>query len=308
LASGGQTVVEIQQNVIPAGAQGSLFDPTQSSLTLKVGSVPSVMVPAQAAGVSLSPGVIQVPAGVFQTVGLVQPVNSPLLSILGLTLSNAAATFTSGFSAPNPVGGNLTSPASTPLSHILCPGGCNGGFAALNGAARFSLLGFPVTFSLGVIGGGGAATAMVGVGKVTLTGGPWISGSARITNIQTTVISLPGRGGATGIAFTLDPTISEQVRIFTTLGSFLTFNPGANVLTRSTARAQGSNALTPTASGVMGTLQMIVPARINLSPFVASKPAMARMTLTFLPEPGVFSLLSAGAALMALLGRARIRR
>ena len=160
-----------------------------------------------------------------------------------------------------------------------------------------------------VIGGGGVTTAMIGAGNLSLTGGPWISGSARITNIQTNVISLPNRsGGVTGIAFTLDPRFSEEVKTLTTMGSFLTSSPNGLVSTRSTVRVQGSNGLVPTASGAQGTLQLIVPARVNLAPIAGSKPALATMTLVFVPEPGVFSLLGAGAVFLVLLGRRRARR
>ena len=44
-----------------------------------------------------------------------------------MTITNNSATFTASFSIPNPVGGGLISPSSTPYSGTLCPGGCLGG-------------------------------------------------------------------------------------------------------------------------------------------------------------------------------------
>jgi hypothetical protein len=122
------------------------------------------------------------------------------------------------------------------------------------------------------------------------------------------VISIPARGGATGVALTLQPVASETVKTFTTQGGFLSTNPSGFIETRATVTVCGGNDLTPTPSGVTGTLQLIAPARITGFPTPGTtRPSVARMTLNFVPEPGMGIGLGSAAILLALLGRRRSR-
>jgi hypothetical protein len=81
-----------------------------------------------------------------------------------------------------------------------------------------------------------------GMGIISITGGPFVTGTVKITDITTNVISIPGRGvGEIGAAITLHPAPTELVRTFTTGQGFLTSHPGAsNILILSTVALSGS--------------------------------------------------------------------
>jgi hypothetical protein len=179
----------------------------------------------------------------------------------------------------------------------------------LLGQLRFFLIaGGSVILPAGVLGGGGTTTTPIGQAQLSLTGAPWITGGARITNITTNVISIPARP-ATGVAITLQPAASETVKTFTTFGGFVSTNPSGNIETRATVTVWGGNDLHRTPSGVVtGGLQLIAPARISASPVFGNLPVVARMRLNFVPEPGMGIGLGSAAILLALLGWRRSRR
>jgi len=310
-----------------AMAQNAVLDPGNSSFTLKIAGLPSIVIPSHldygGLSVTLTDNLgshnVAMTNGVFSTAsnspGTSLFTGVPFITDLIGTFNNASATFTPGFSAPNPVGGGLASPPGTSMSGQLCPGGCIGGFAGVNGQIAIGLL-TPATpkaiVSGNVVGGGGITTETLlsGLATITVTGAPWISGKARITGVNTNMISLPTQGGQTGNAFTLDPASTVQVRTFTVGQNFVTSNPGATIATTSFVSVTGTNNLVSQANG--GDVTLVTPIRIDVSSVIPGSvlPGKATMTLSLIPapEPGTLLLLVSGAAGLAVIGRKRMKR
>jgi hypothetical protein len=229
-----------------------------------------------------------------------------LITKLTLTVTNNSGSFTASYSASNPWGGALST-GSTPNSNTLCPSGCLGGLESMNGQFIVSIIGLPLPFPLTVVGVGGVASLPVGQAAILATGGPFISGKARLTNITTNVVSMPGRGGVTGIGITLNPNGTEEIRTFTTGGGFVTQHPGAtNLSTRATITLSGSTSLASASAG--GMVTMISPLRIDTGALMVGViPGKATKKFVFVPEPGTVLLLVSGAAGLIFVGRKRMK-
>jgi outer membrane protein assembly factor BamB len=125
------------------------------------------------ADLDVDQGTLALPAGLLSVDGLVIPAGSLLGAATQLTLTaqNAAGTFA--------IGGALAGRCPGPLAgRGACVYGRGfGGALALSGALQVAPLGLQVP--LGVVGGGGIATA--GGGALRLQGAPWTTGTAAIS-------------------------------------------------------------------------------------------------------------------------------
>ena len=228
-----------------------------------------------------------------------------LITNLTLTAANGSGAFTASFNGPNPWGGNLSGTASTSLSGTLCPDGCLGGTETMTGQFIVSVLGSGLPFPLSVVGVGGVASLPVGQAAILATGGKFITGKARITNITTNVLSIPSRG-VTGVGVILEPAGSENVRTFTTGNGFITSNPGNPLSTQATVTLAGTNQLS--SASAAGQVTLISPLRINTGPLgVGNIPGKFEKTFVFVPEPGTVLLLVSGAAGLIFIGRKRMK-
>jgi hypothetical protein len=297
-------------------ATASTFIANESQLQVQLSALPTITVKGTWTGLAtVSNGAgsghgVSVDASIFVTennsVGTSLLTGVALLTNLTLTATNQTGSFTSAFSTPNPVGGgNVTTSAS---SVTLCPGGCLGGSEAFTGQFVLGVLGLiQLPFDLSVVGVGGTTILPLGGNNIVATGAPFVTGKFRITGVTTNVISMPGRGGVTGIGLTLKPAGSEEVRTFTTNGGFITSNPGANLSTRPSVLVEGGNDLT--SASAAGTVVLISPLRVNTGALgVNNIPGIFTQTMTFVPEPGTALLLVSGAAGLVLIGRSRMRR
>jgi hypothetical protein len=299
-------------------AQASVFIATESQMQVQLAALPTIQVQGSWTGLAtVSNGAgtghdVAVPAGIFTTAG-----NSAgtslltgvaLITNLTLTADNLAGTFTSAFNALNPVGGSQT--PTTPSSVSLCPSGCLGGTQGFTGQFVLGILGVAqVPFPLNVVGVGGQTNLPLGQGVIVATGGPFITGKMKITGVTTNVISMPGRGGVTGVGVLLAPAATEEVKTFTTNGGFITSNPGGNLETLASVVVGGDSDLTSASAG--GTVTLISPLRVNTGPLgVNNIPGVVTERLVFaaVPEPGTVLLLVSGAAGLVLIGRSRMRK
>jgi len=253
-------------------------------------------------------------AGIWSTVGL-SPGTSlftgvNLITNLVLTAGNGAGNFTPAFSAANSVAGNQTGTNATPYSGTVCPSGCLGGTETITGQTVVLVGGFGVPFPNTVIGVGGTATIMLTMSGQTIaaTGGPFVTGKVRITNITSNVVQLPNRSPVeTGPAILLAPGSTEEVKTFTTMGGFLTSNPGAQIETVATLTFAGTNQLG--SASQPGQVTLVSPLRIDTGPLnVGNIPGVVRKTFVFVPEPGTLLLLASGAAGLVMIGRRRSRK
>jgi len=166
--------------------------------------------------------------GIWSTVG-----NSPgtslftgvnLITDLVLTAGNGAGNFTPAFSVANSVAGNQTGTNATPYSGTVCPSGCLGGTETVTGQTVVYVGGFGVPFANTVIGVGGTNTIMLTTMGQTIaaTGGPFVTGKVRITNITSNVVQLPNR-----VPVATGPAILPRSSIFWTLPSRRISNSGS---------------------------------------------------------------------------------
>jgi hypothetical protein len=231
-----------------------------------------------------------------------------LITDLILTAANSAGTFTPSFVGVNSVAGNLTNSQQTIYSGTICPTGCLGGIAGISGQTVVKISGLEIPFINDIIGIGGTGTIMVGPAVIAATGGPWVTGKIRITNVTSNVVQLPNRTPiVTGLPFTLKPSSMEVVRTFTTLGGFITSNPTGQLETVATVTISGTNNLA-SASGA-GSVTLVTPLRIDTGPLnVGNIPGSFTKTFVFAPEPGTLLLLASGAAGLVLIGRRKINK
>jgi hypothetical protein len=309
------------------------FIPGGSTLSNNLGSLPQIVVtgdPTALTSVRLTgSGDIEVDAGLFSTAGLSVGTSLltgvALINNLTLTAQQGAGTFTPNFSTTqsgiggggadgtfgNPWGGNLSGSAAAAGSASLCPspGACLGGYTVgLSGQIIIDIgLGaLNPAFPLDDVGEGGQGSVSLGGIVIAAQGGPWITGKARVTNANTNVIVLPGRGFASGVAATLNPTTGETA-VNVTVGGLLTTNPSAvgSLLTENTLTFSGTNNLT---SGGAGTVTFISPTLVNTGGLgLGNVPGVWRLQFKFVPEPGTVLLLVSGAAGLAFIGRRRMK-
>lgn len=300
-----------------SSATAGFFDPVKSELRVNLGALPTVIVKGsylQTGNATLSNNGtghdLSDTTDIWVTsnlqVGTSLLTGVALISRLTLTASNQAGNFTASFAGSNPLAGAVS---VTPSSGTLCPSGCLGSnTVGLNGQFILGLVGFGLkAFPLAIVGGTGATAALpLGQNQIVATGAPFITGKAVITNITTNIISLPDRGGVTGVGVTLEPLSSENVRTFTTLGGFITDNPGGILKTQGTVTLGGNNALASASQG--GSVTLISPLRVQTGPLgVGNIPGKITKKFEFVPEPGTVLLLVSGAAGLILIGRKRMK-
>ena len=128
-----------------------------------------------------------------------------------------------------------------------------------------------------------------------------------MTGIETNVISVPGRGGATGVAVEmgLNATEGASAKVISTMGGFTSTGTGMEVV-RNTVNFGGMKNLASSAVG--GTVTMISATRVNTGPLQQGIiPGVLKQSLKFVPEPGPVLLLVSGAAGLVALGRRRMK-
>ncbi len=300
-------------------AQAGIFLPKSSTITVAFAALPTLNVSGtyqgggwatvsnNGAGHDMSDT-----GGIWTTTGLSVGTSlltgTALISNLSMTAQNGSGSFTASFSAPNPWGGNLTGISATPYSGTLCPDGCLGGLELMTGQFVLHILGTPLAFNADIVGVGGTAILPVGQAQIIATAGPFITGKARLTNITTNVISMPGRGasGLTGVGVTLAPAGTEEVKTFTTLGGFITTNPSGVLETHGTVTLRGINTVASSSQG--GVITLVSPLRIQTGPLgVGNIPGAFYKRFSFVPEPGTMLLLVSGAAGLVFIGRKRMK-
>jgi len=313
-------------------AWSAAFIPGGSSYSVRLAGLPELKTTGNAtaiADVTLSGGVLSVGANIFQTSGLT--IGTSLLTavalIQNLTLnaSNNAGTLTSGFvTSPsggggggasgtlgNPWGGNLTGSAAAANSATLCPSGCLGGFSMNStGSVVINIAGGNlIPFNLQSFGIGGISSVSLGGAPLSVQAGPWITGKARLTNINTNVVTVPSQGGKVGVLVTLDltPVKAADVVGLTQSGGRTTTTSNATPvrLTENTVTFSGGNSLTASGAGTVTLISPIVVSAPTLG--LGNLPGVFRTSFKFVPEPGTVLLLVSGAAGLALIGRNRMK-
>lgn len=184
-----------------------------------------------------------------------------------------------------------------------------GGILRLNGVTVISALGGAIQLPvpLNHVGGQMGETTMVTLlgNNITVTNGPFIAGTWVITNISTNIITLPGRGGVQGVAFTLQPTPGETAMNPSTNGGYTSISGGLP-LEQTVVTIAGTVNL---ASGSQpGSVTVLAPMRIDTSGIAGRIPGAGRIHMDFVPEPGTMLLLVSGAVGLAVIGRRRMRK
>jgi len=292
---------------LASGASAGVFDPPNSTLTLRIAGLGGVGIAAGAGTESLvtiandgSGGhVVTDSTSVWSTVnfgvGTSFFTGVPIVSDIRGTVHNLAGAFSSSTTFANPVG------PGTPMGF--------GGYGAISGQLVLSALSglVQIPAPLDNLGQTPGLTQMVtlgGLGQITATFGPWVTVPFEMTDITTNLISLPGRGGATGGAFTLQPTPSETIRTFSTGGGFVSTGGGSPVETHSVTLS-GTNQLVSASKA--GSVTLITPIRIDTGALAGRVPGAAEKRITFIPEAGSLALWLTGAAALCLAGWRRRR-
>jgi len=290
----------------PAGA--GVFDPANSTLSLQIGALSSIGIDA-ASGPGGNPGnvfltddgsgghVLADDASVWSTTAITGGTSLftgvPLISNLRVTVANGTGVFQAGFSAFNSVGPGFIGPGF-------------GGIEPMQGQAVISVLNglLMVPVALSNVGAGGTTTAVLLSNIIRVTGAPFNTAPAVISDITTNVISIPGRP-AVGAAFTLQPTPSETVFTLTTGGGFVSTATGPPMELH-TVTVVGTDSLISASKS--GQVTLVSPIRINTNALAGKIPGVMRKQFVFVPEPASLALLLAGAAGLVLLGREQLRK
>ena len=296
---------------LSSSAQAGTFVPEASTLTYNLAGLPEIVVtasPGTEAQVTLqndlSGGhVIAVSTSVFSTINL-GPGTSlftgvPLITNLKLTLHNQAGVFLDGFSTTN-VLANPPVPIGPTLGGTM-------GFTGQN--IIFAIGGIQLPVQLAAIGGPFGVTTQVTLAgnNITATGGPFITAvptGIKITDVTSNVITIPGRGGVQGVAFTLLPTTGETVMTLSTNGGYVSLSMGEPI-ENSMVTVSGTNNLL--SGSKQGMLTLVSPFRVFTGALAGNLPGEVRLKLVFVPEPGTVLLLVSGAVGLAVIGRRRMR-
>ncbi|MDG2333096.1 MAG: PEP-CTERM sorting domain-containing protein [Myxococcota bacterium] len=312
--------------LLAGSSSAAVLIPGGSSFKVNLAALPTIELKGgygAGAGATLTNGSgsghdISTGGGLFQGTGITAGTSMltgvALLVNMTMTATNVSAAYTSAFGpTANPWGGNLatTNPNYTAASGTICASGCLGGGGvgggAYNGQVVLSTTVGSVAFPLSTIGVGGTDTVTIAGQPLVATGGPWVTGKVQVTGITTNVISVPARGGATGVAVEMFLTAAEQAdsKVLSTMGGFTSTGTGLN-LTRHTVNFGGTQNLASTAVG--GAVTMISPLRVNTGILGQGIiPGVWRQTFKFVPEPGTVLLLVSGAAGLVALGRKRMK-
>jgi len=311
-------------------AWSAAFIPGGSQLSAKLANLPNIAVngdPTKLTAVTLIGGTLSIDANLFSTAGLTVGTslltNVALMQNLTLNVQNNAGALTPSFSATpasvvpggytagNPWGGGLTGAAKMTGSESLCGGasGCLGGRGfTLNGTIVIAAAGGQsLPFPLDAVGRGGTGEVTLGGAALNAIGGPWITGKARVTGLNTNVLFVPGRGGQVGVGVTLDLATTETATNVTTMGGLASTvtAPTPALQTQATVTFTGTNSIT--GSGV-GSVTLISPTKIDTGAIALGVlPGVWRASFKFVPEPGTVLLLVSGAAGLAFIGRKRMK-
>jgi hypothetical protein len=224
----------------------------------------------------------------------------PLVSNLKITVKNKNGFIQSAYTTINVIGGNQA------IAGVM------GGNLRLNGqSVVFAAAGFiQLPVPLNQVGNNFGNTTMATLlgNNITATNGPFLTGPLKITGISSNFISIPGRGGAQGVGFTLQPTPDETGTnmTFTTLGGFRTENGAGIPIQLTMVTISGTNNLL--SASKPGTITVIAPLRVFTGAIAGNLPGEVTLSFTFVPEPGTMLLLVSGAVGLAVIGRRRMRK
>jgi hypothetical protein len=152
------------------------------SLSLTVGTLPSIVLPIPATTIDITGGTISVAAGIASTTGFFVAVTGfPLNLITGIVVT--AANGAGSFSVPAPADGGPANIA----------GGAFGGIMPINGVVQVKgalALNVPIS----VIGKGGVVSA----GGIVVDGAPWTTGVGKVTTDGAVMGMFAAAGTAAG--------------------------------------------------------------------------------------------------------------
>jgi hypothetical protein len=299
---------------ISGSAQAGEMVQTGSTLGLALGGLPSIEIfalPGTESLVALNDGSLLGPvtghnilvgSDVWSTInfgpGTSLFTGVPLIDNLKFTVANNAGVLQDGFTvASNSIGGGGSLGPNV------------GGILRLQGVAVIHALGggIQLPVPLSNVGGVMGETTMVSLlgQNITAINGPFISDAVVITGLTENIVTIPLRGNAQGVAFTLQPTTMETVMTPTTNGGYRS-TAGGDPFINHTVTISGTNNL---ASGSKaGAVTVVSPLRISTGLIAGTIPGMARIHLEFVPEPGTMLLLVSGAVGLAVIGRRRMRK
>lgn len=293
-------------------AQAGEFVPGNSTLGLVIGGLPQVSIdalPGTEALVTLGDQiaapfghVIGVSSTIWSTVnfgpGTSLFTGVPLISNLKFTVNNKAGVLQDGFTvASNQIGGGgVLGPSVGGVLRLR-------GDSVISAGAGAVIVPVPLDHVGGLMG---ETTGAVVLGvNITATNGPFMSATITITGLTSNIITIPQRGNAQGLAFTLNLTPSETGMSPSTNGGYVSVS-GGQPFTLNTVTISGTNNLL--SGSKAGAVTVVSPLRIATHAIAGTIPGRAVIHLEYVPEPGTMLLLVSGAVGLAVIGRRRMRK